>query len=157
MSSLSSPTQVCERVSCPCVRHGLPGNREVVAVFQDYGPPDLPTLYVFSEWSTREGGWMKRREFKVAEIPCGMSGRAFILHRTPEAIAADPHGDERYGVLIGFEAQGDLCECKGHQARGYCVHTAAMRWVVTSGNADADPLHDPRPEPTPKQMAEAPF
>jgi hypothetical protein len=97
-----------------------------------------------------------------------MDGRAFLLHRSPDAIAKDAECDpselaaDRYGVFIAADGFNHHYERRGHAAHAYCKHVDAIRGLIADGR-----LEDPRaavPEgsfPTPEQvlhdMLVAPF
>jgi len=161
-------------VKCQRVRNGQPARVEFTASYQDLGPAyGLPWLFLFSEWSVRKADWRTRDAYRVEEIPAG-GGRAFLLHRSADAIArdqakartGDPEVPTRYGCFLANE-QDTLCECPGHAARGYCKHVDALISLLAAGHID-HPLDRPSDEvlalhaaaratPTVPALNEAPF
>lgn len=139
--SKDSKSPTSEKVSCPCIRNGQPGNRELSFVWQDQGD-GRPRLYVFGDWSSKRGDWRSKDHYEVQETPSPL-GRAFLLHRSVQAIAEDPEGDHYYGVLIANE-QDTTCECRGFQAHGHCKHIAGIRWALSVGHLDKAPAPAPR-------------
>lgn len=151
-------------------RNGQPVKKEISVSLQDGPGLPLPRLFLFSDWSARKGDWRTRDVYDVEEIiaGAGMDGRAFLLHRTPEAIAKDAErGDadapERYGVFVARNDQDHICECRGFQAHGRCKHLDAVRGLIADGHLDAIGAAAPvQPFPTPEQVThdsliEAPF
>src|SRR4051812_40163394 len=109
-------------LQCERIRNGQPTTTELMASYQDTGH-GLPFLYLFADWSDRLCDFRARDTHRVEEIPTGMDGRAFLLHRSEQAIAEDgPDADERYGVLISRNPGNDICECRGHARFAYCKH-----------------------------------
>lgn len=138
-------------LTCERVRNGKPTTTEMTASYQDTGH-GLPHLYLFSDYSARLTDWRTRDTYRVEEIPTGMDGRAFLLHRAAEAVAADgPDADERYGVFVARNGQDGICECRGFQRFGRCKHHDALKGLIGAGHID-HPLAGPAPAAT-----EAPF
>jgi hypothetical protein len=138
------------------VRQGRPAAGEIRVTFRDDGG-GLPALYLFSDWSAGGGDYRTRDRYDLEEIPVGMDGRGFLLHRDDQAVADDPDGVERYGVFIARNGQDHLCECRGHAAHGHCKHVDALRFLVEGGH-----LEDPRAGRPPQadavaELLEAPF
>jgi hypothetical protein len=156
MSSLSAPRPsdprpTCQKVECPCVRHGEPSVRPTTFVWQENPDEPFPRLYVFADWSVRKGDWKTKSEFRVEETPTWGRARAFMLHRSRMAIVNDgmreANPDTYYGVLIAND-QDCQCTCRGFAAQGRCKHLDGVRWAMSAGHLDhplADPRHDPRP------------
>jgi hypothetical protein len=119
-----------------CIRNGKPAKTELQVVYRDDGH-GLPLLSLFRDgWSNRKADFRGRDSYDVEEINTGMDGRAFLLHRTPEAIAKSSDSTQRYGVLIARNGQDDLCECRGFEKGGYCKHVNAMRGLIEAGHID---------------------
>jgi hypothetical protein len=143
------------------IRNGLPVKREITAVVTERGG-SLPELHLFSDWSERRRDWRTRDVYDVEEIIPGAqyNGRAFLLHRSPEAVAADAKRDpsdipsDRYGVFLAVNGQDHICECRGFTSHGRCKHVDGLIAVNREGC-----LEDPRsiipdePHPTPAQLA----
>jgi hypothetical protein len=154
--------------TCERIRNGQPITAQFAVVLQDDNPELLPTIHIFTERDARRGGWKKQDTYELEEI-VAEGGRAFLLHRSAEAIAKDAirclhegtTPDERYGVFLSDNPQDFQCECRGFAAHSRCKHLDAIRHLITDGQLD-DPRHDPRPEPAPDMdamaaMMEAPF
>ena len=143
-----------------CIRNGQPAKHEISVTYQDRGPAyGLPLLHLFSGgWSTRKADFCEKNVYTVEEIPTGMDGRAFLLHRDEEAVAKDiaagREQEARYGVLIARNGQDDLCECRGFTAHGRCKHVSAMRGLIEGGHID-EPGQDAPVDsfPSPEQLA----
>ena len=136
---------------------------EIVASLHDHGDP-LPILILFADWSERQRDWRSRDLYQVEEIPTGIDGRAFLLHRDPAAIAQDgPDADRCYGVFVHRNGQDHLCECKGFASHGRCKHVDALRGLIETGRLEHPMAGAPAPEwPSPEQVDadaknEAPF
>lgn len=144
------------------VRAGEPVGREIIASLQDNGSP-LPVLILFSDWSERKRDWRTRDLYEVEEIPTGIDGRAFLLHRDSAAIAKDgPDADDRYGVFVHRNGQDHLCECIGFARHGRCKHVDALRRLIEDGHLEHPMAGNPfRTFPSPEQvlhdMLVAPF
>src|SRR5258708_4908991 len=120
-------------VNAPRVPDRQPVTAEITALYQDGRPAQTPPrLSLFSDWSERKGDWRPRDTYRVEEIPTGIEGRAFLLHRPLEAVAED--GTERYGVLVARNDQDHLCECRGFEAHGRCKHLDALHWLLGAGH-----------------------
>lgn len=140
-------------ITCERIRKGQPAAKELHVSYQDDGR-SLPSLYLYSDWSNKKGDFRTRDRYDVEEIPSGM-GRAFLLHRTPAAVAADPDHVERYGVLVAMNPQDHLCECRGFAAHGYCKHISAVRELIDAGHLDHPEAGRPsEPFPSPQQLAD---
>lgn len=139
-------------LTCERVRDGRPFSTTFQLCYLDRHPSlGLAELAILSDWQPRLKRYRLLDSFTVEEIPTGLDGRAFLLHRSDLAIAADAEAgidpiDERYGVLVARNGQDNHCECRGFQANCYCKHLDAMRHLVEGGLID-DPRLDPRPEP----------
>jgi hypothetical protein len=119
----------------PRVRNGQPATTELVVRYQDDGV-GLPILVILSNYSVRQFKYRDADTYRVEEYPAP-DGRAFMLHRTDEAIAADgPAGDPFYGVFVAANGQDHLCTCRGHAAHGRCKHHDAVRSVLAAGHID---------------------
>ncbi|HJZ56055.1 MAG TPA: hypothetical protein VKE74_13895 [Gemmataceae bacterium] len=141
------------------IRNGQPVQAEVYASYQDTGH-GLPTLWLFSDWSIRKGDFRTRDKYVVEEIPAA-GGRAFLLHRSLDAVMLDianaKPGDAgvpiRYGCFLGHD--GYECECHGFQRHSRCKHIDALAALMSGGFID-EPCADRKPDPI-DQMIEAPF
>lgn len=137
----------------PCIRKGQPATTEIVVRYSDEWPGHLPLLVILGRWSVKLGTYRDHDVYDVEEIGSPL-GRAFLLHRTKEAVAADPDGTERYGVLIA-NPQDCLCECKGFAAHGRCKHMAALSALLAAGHIDhPEAGRKPEPWPHPEQLAD---
>lgn len=124
-------------VQAPRVRNSQPVKAELVVRYTDDAPGLLPVLVILSNYSPGKFKYRGRDVYHVEEIVNGMDGRAFLLHRTADAIdAGGLEADERYGVLISRNPGNDLCECRGHASRGYCKHVSALRGLIEAGHID---------------------
>ena len=123
-------------VDAPRVRKGQPSTSELVVRYTDDAPGLLPTLVILSDYSPGKVKYRGRDVYHCEEI-AAPGGRAWLLHRTAEAVAADPDHIERYGVFIAYAGDAsNLCECKGHAARGYCKHVDALKGLLAAGHID---------------------
>lgn len=163
MVNLPVPAHSASIIEADRIRAGEPVKREIVASLQDNGNP-LPILILFTDWSERKGDWRSHDVYQIEEIPTGIDGRAFLLHRDPGAIANDgPEADDRYGVLVHRNGQDHLCECKGFASHGRYKHVDAIRGLIEDGflehpMAGAPPREWPSPEKVEAvAMIEAPF
>lgn len=129
------------------IRNGRPVKAEIAASYQDTGH-GLPFLVILSAWSPGKCQYRTKDVYRLEEIPAP-DGRAFLLHRSEQAIAdGGPEAEDRYGVFICRHGQNDLCECRGFARFGYCKHTTAVRGLIQEGilsdpldrPADADPV-----------------
>ena len=122
---------------------------EIVTSYTDdgHGPP---LLVILSNYSPRKYRYRNRDVYHVEEIPAP-GGRAFLLHRTEDAVTSDPDHEERYGVFI-TNAQDTTCECKGHAAHGRCKHVDALAALLAAGHID-----HPGNRPEPVTPDDAPF
>jgi hypothetical protein len=125
------------------IRTGQPIKKDYTAVIVD-NPHGLPTLHLFGQWSNRKHDWLSRDMYEIEEIPAGrgFDGRAFLLHREPEAIARDAARDpndqpaERYGTFIAADQFNHHCECRGHAARARCKHVDALLALIHHGHLE---------------------
>lgn len=142
-------------LTCSRIHKGQPSTVEVGYLYTDNGE-GLPTLAIFGRWSKRREEFRDVATYTVEEIPTGIDGRAFLLHRDPADIAKDgPDADSYYGVMIARNGQDHLCECRGHQAHAHCKHVDVIRRLVECGHID-HPEADPRPDVT-VDASNAPF
>jgi hypothetical protein len=158
--------------SCTCqadrIRNGLPVKKEITAIVTERAG-ELPELHLFSDWSEKKRDWRTRDVYQVEEISTPMEGRAFLLHRSPEAIARDGIRDlteeptNRYGTFLAQNGQDHICECKGFASRGYCKHVSGLIAVITAGQLEHPMAGAPVQQfPSSEQVAsdaliEAPF
>lgn len=115
------------------VSNGQPVDTELAAMYQDTGD-GLPVLTISSDWRPRLNSWRKESTYRVEEVPTPL-GRGFILYRSPEAIAADPGGDDAYQTLLA-NPQDTVCSCRGHLRYGYCAHVSALQALLAEGHID---------------------
>jgi hypothetical protein len=120
-------------IECRRIRNAVPVTELVSIDFQAAGQ-GLPVLTIHQKFRPRLGRYAETDVYRVEEIPTGMGGRAFLLHRSEQAIAADG-GDVSYGVLIG-NPQDTQCECRGFQAHGKCKHLDALAYLLARGHID---------------------
>jgi hypothetical protein len=128
---------------CSRVRDGKPAAVALEIDYSDDGRA-LPVLTIRADWRKRLQCWGTQDVYRIEEIP-SHGGRAWLLHRSEQAIAAD-EGDAYYGVEIE-SPESHRCECRGHAARGYCKHVSALMYLIGGGHlshpmADA-PADDP--------------
>jgi hypothetical protein len=134
MARPPNPVRSTGIIDAQRIRDGAPVPRKLMASLEHDGSP-LPFLILFSDWSERQGDWRRRDLYQIEEIPAGIDGRAFLLHRAPAAIARDgPHADSRYGVFVHRNGQDQLCECKGFARYGRCKHVDALRRLIEDGH-----------------------
>ena len=95
---------------------------------------EWPLMVVQSDWRSREGCWYWHRSYRIQETVSNFPGRAFRVHRDAEASVTD--GEPWYATFISSdpEAEPDLCECKGFNSVGHCVHRDGLRWLVGNGH-----------------------
>ena len=142
----------------PCLHSQPQASHDGVTghVLQDTGE-GLPVLHLFQGgWSNRTANFRGKDRYTVEEINTGMDGRAFLLHREPEAIAKSADKCDRYGVLIARNGQDDVCECRGFESHGRCKHVTALRGLIEAGHIDlTTATATPRAVtfPTPEQVA----
>ncbi|HEX3152939.1 MAG TPA: hypothetical protein VHR66_33010 [Gemmataceae bacterium] len=116
------------------IRQAQPVKAPVAIKYRDDGR-ELPTLTLMSNWQTRKQQYRDVDTYTVEEIPTGMDGRAFLLHRDPATVEAEgPDADAYYGVLVARNGQDHECECKGFQAHGRCKHHDALRSLLEAGH-----------------------
>src|SRR4051812_12868423 len=101
-------------IRCPRIHQGRPVVKELAFTYQDTGET-LPQLTILSDWSVRADAFRDIAHYAVEEVPAGVDGRTFLLHRSPEDIGADREAgvddpDVRYGVFVSRNGQDDLCE-----------------------------------------------
>jgi hypothetical protein len=152
----TTPTTRNINLAADRVRNGEPTTSEIVTRYQDDGV-GLPLLVILSNYSVRKAQYRDRDVYHVEEFPAP-EGRAFLLHRTEEAIESNPdrtERTERYGVLIA-NGQDHICECRGHLAHGRCKHVDSLRALLAGGHID-HPLNRPEPPVTPDSLVQAPF
>ncbi len=154
MASLSDPAPSASVIQTDRVEGGEPVQRAIVASLKDNGTP-LPILFLLSKWSERKRAWRTRDVYAVEEIPTGIDGRAFRLHRHPDAIADEgPDADRCYGVLVHRNGQDHLCDCKGFARTGRCKHIEALRGLIDDGHLEHPMAGAPVPDwPSPEQLA----
>jgi hypothetical protein len=135
-------------LECNRVRKGQPVTEKIAVDYRD-DLDGLPELIIHSAFRPTQGLYREIDSYRVEEIPTWDNARAFLLHRSPEAIAADPDHVERYGVLVeGPESH--RCECKGFERTGRaCKHIEAMKFILGNRHIVID-------EPA-QVLTEAPF
>ena len=140
-------------LNVPCIRKGEESETEIVVRYSDEWPGKLPILVILSDYSVKHGKYKKHRAFDVEEIQ-SETGRAWILHRTEEAIRSDGFDNAFYGVEIE-SPESHRCSCPGHAAArpGHtCVHVRAMLALLAHNKLGPHPLAGRPAEPFPSEQ-----
>jgi hypothetical protein len=156
MTILTASGRIATVAPSAATGNGTPAGEQFGYFFQTF-PDRLDELAILSDWRPKLESFASVDSYVVEEVipGVGYEGRAFLLHRSETAVAADRAAgaepiDERYGVFIARNDQDHVCECRECQAHGACKHIVVVRQLVQGGHID-DPRQHPNPDPFPSE------
>lgn len=131
MSSVSD-SFIVEEIPVSRIRHGEWYEDRLRVSYH----PESFSLEIAGKYRKTKEVWAEVDLYRVESIPvqAPFVGSAYILHRSPTAIADDPNHIQRYETLVGPTEAKDSCSCRGHYKTERCKHADALRWLGSKLN-----------------------